>query len=742
MERNEALKRVMAALVARNIGRALSEIHNYLVVYPQNQPMAEFNALRNEYEIMARYWRQGYKDPQLEKNYNRLLQRVYTLYADLSHWRRISSSPFLSATYSQLMTSAYDWSVSTFRMEMESFVSNVAMVALEPENRQSQRLYELHVAHQKHMELLFNYLYTSRHWSEATSQAFEEMLLSPTIDSNDQQLLVSAITLSLLNTFDFEKFRLLVNVYSQSVDEPVRQRALVGWVMGRNYTLSAVFPEEREMVEHLLEDEQVCQELTELQIQMIYCMNAQSDHAKIQSEIIPDLLRNSNLRITRNGLEEKDEDPMEDILHPEASEERMEQMEQTIQKMVDMEKQGADIYYAGFSQMKRFPFFQRISNWFVPFSMNHPDLHEELSNNRSYKFLEGMLQVGTFCNSDKYSLVLAFSQVVDRLPMSLREAMQRGEMTMMGFSEIAKEQLSTPTYIRRMYLQDLYRFFRVFPHAAQFDHPFKPSEELGHVLFFASPLFRGTPLEHKFDKVVSLLMRQNRSDDAKRLLQCYSPESRTFAYYMMTKDYEQALMLQPENEKAMQGWARTLFARHEYEQAAAQYERLINKNPGKQSYELNRAVCLSSLGRYGEALQTLFRMNYERPDDMSVSRVLAWTLTCDGRYEQALTLYDKLTTDDANPNANPNVNVKAQRSTLNAPRSTLNTQQMVDDLLNKGFCHWFEGSDLSLAVSCFKRYLELTGETADAVLESEKELLTKKGISEPERLMMLDAIMQ
>lgn len=59
--------------------------------------------------------------------------------------------------------------------------------------------------------------------------------------------------------------------------------------------------------------------------------------------------------------------------------------------------------------------------------MNHPDLHEELSNNRSYKFLEGMLQVGTFCNSDKYSLVLAFSQVVDRLPMSLREAMQRGK---------------------------------------------------------------------------------------------------------------------------------------------------------------------------------------------------------------------------------------------------------------------------------------------------------------------------
>ena len=152
MERNEALKRVMAALATRNIGQALTEINNYLVVYPQSQPMAEFNALRNEYEIMARYWRQGYKDPQLGDNYSRLLQRVYSLYADLSHWRRINNSPFLSTTYSQVMTSSYDWSVSAFRQEMESFVSNVAMVALEPENQQKPRLLELYTAHHHRMD--------------------------------------------------------------------------------------------------------------------------------------------------------------------------------------------------------------------------------------------------------------------------------------------------------------------------------------------------------------------------------------------------------------------------------------------------------------------------------------------------------------------------------------------------------------------------------------------------------------
>ena len=81
---------------------------------------------------------------------------------------------------------------------------------------------------------------------------------------------------------------------------------------------------------------------------------------------MPDIMRNSNLTIGRLGIMEKEEDAIESILHQDADEKRMEQMEEKVRKMMDMQKQGSDIYFGGFSQMKRFPFFNDMVNWFTP----------------------------------------------------------------------------------------------------------------------------------------------------------------------------------------------------------------------------------------------------------------------------------------------------------------------------------------------------------------------------------------
>jgi tetratricopeptide (TPR) repeat protein len=731
MERNEGLKRVLAQLAQRNTGRALTELHNFFAAWPRPQAEGEIDALMAEYQTMTHYWRHGYKDPQLMENYELLLHRTYRLYADTSLWRRIGSSPFASTAYSNLILQSREWSVANVRQEMETFVSDVAMVELAPANKQDEHREALYARHYQQMSLLFDYIWTSRQWSDATAEAFEEMLLSPTIDNRDQQLLVSAVTLSLINTFDFVKFRMLVNVYRQSTDELVRQRALVGWVLGRNYTLSRVFPEERQLVNSLLEDEEAQKELAELQIQMIYTVNAESDHQKIQSEIMPDILKNNNFRITRHGIEEVEEDPLEDILHPEADDERMEKVEESFRKMVDMQKQGSDIYFGGFSQMKRFSFFRQISNWFIPFTLHHPEVVETMKRLHSNRFLQQLLATGPFCNSDKYSFVFAFSQVLERVPQNLREMLERGEATM---GEVADDEIRTPTYIRRMYLQDLYRFFRLFPSAGQFDHPFQTDGELGHVLFFASPLFKGTPLERHFDKVVTMLLRQKRYQDEERLLRNYSVESQGYMYWMakatmwsrgktmmpeqevlkvVKQCYEEALRLQPDSEKARQGLARTLFACKRYDEAIGLYDKLIEANPTKKNYELNRAVCLTNVGRYEEARNTLYRMNYEAPDDLNVLRVLAWTLTGEGKYEQALPMYERLTSDD---------------------------NHVADDFLNQGYCLWFAGQDIAGAVKSFRRYLTETEASADQVMENERELLERKGITEPEMQMMLDAI--
>ena len=169
-----------------------------------------------------------------------------------------------------------------------------------------------------------------------------------------------------------------------------------------------------------------------------------------------------------------------------------------------------------------------------------------------------------------------------------------------------------------------------------------------------------------------------------------------------------ALELDAKNERALYGIAKQRFLEEDYQGALGYYEQLRALQPEKHSYLLNHAVCLTKLLRYQDALKELYQLNFERPDDNRVNKVLAWTLTCDGRYEQAIKIYQQLVGEDL----------------------------QMEDLLNYGYCLWFSGQ-ISDAVDCFHRYLKETGEGKNTVLDSESALIKEKGITEAEQQMML-----
>ena len=213
---NEALKLVDKALLAGNVGKAIRQMENYLAAWPEQQTAEKLAEVREDYDRMVDYWQQGGEDPEREALYQRLLQRVYVVYANVMHYHRMKASPYQSSLYARVRQGQRDWSLTAIRQEMEGFVSNVAMLQLEPENKRATKSEALYKDHQQQMNQLFEYVLTSRQWSDSVGSQFTEMLTSPTIDSIDQQLLIASITLSLLNQFDMAKFRLLTEVYRQS----------------------------------------------------------------------------------------------------------------------------------------------------------------------------------------------------------------------------------------------------------------------------------------------------------------------------------------------------------------------------------------------------------------------------------------------------------------------------------------------------------------------------------------------
>ncbi len=702
-----ALERVFRQLLNGNAGLVINEVDTYLSAWPNPQSKEKLDILKQEYQLMTGYWQQGMKDPQREAQYQRLLQRLYVLCANISIHRHIEGSSFLQMLYSQVRQSGYVWSLDDIRKEMEDFVSDIAMLEFEPEQQRKEKSKTLYLHHQKKMNALFNYILTSRLWTESVGQDMKELLLSPTVDVIDQQLVISAITLSLMNRFDIVKFHVLLNVYQQSQDEEVRQHALVGWVFGIDDDFLPVYPELHSMMAELLQSEHVCQELTELQMQLVYSLNAERDTSTIQKEIWPDLLKSSSLKITRDGIKEE-EDELENILHPDAEEQRMEKLEASMQRMMDMQKQGVDIYFGGFSQMKRFPFFYDISNWLVPFYLQHPDISQYMEKLGSLAFLETLLKKGPFCDSDKYSLVIAFHQTYSNLPASMKDLLSRNELA--GVDPSLMEEEHTATYIRRMYLMNLYRFFRLFPNRSSLCNPFDTSrQELGMCLFFTSELFRRTPLEQQKRKVMVLLRKKQFHKTASLLLDTFPDEMHDVQYYLWRQSYAEALDLDPNNVLALVGHARQCYENGDYDESLADYDKLLLLRPDRENYLLNKAVCLVQMGEYDTAQQLLFQLNYKHPDDDSVKRALAWALTCDGKLQQALVFYDQL-------------------MGIEHPES--------DDYLNRGYCLWLLGN-ISEAAMSFRIYVREANYTLDQhVLFTETALLKRAGITDVEIKMM------
>ena len=716
---NNRLQDVYGHLLSRNLPNAMDAMENYLSTYLHETDRDRLYAIRSDFQLMADYWKRGYKDPQVTALYENLLRRMYALYVQVSLEQEVRSSTNVVLVYERIQNSLKEQSVKELQTQLEGFVSDVAILELEPAHTRKDKEKIIYQDHHCLMRDWFDYLWLSPLWSAEQTEDMERLLLAPTIDSCDQQLLISGMTLSVVNHFDVSKLKVLINVYKQTGDEGVRQRALVGWVLALGgKILPVLYPEVLSEIEAMLEDEAVCQELVELQQQIYLCQNAEKDHQTIQEEIMPELLNNSHFRVTRNGIEEMEEDSMEDILHPGAEEQRMEKLEENYRRMIDMQKQGSDIYFGGFSQMKRFPFFRDAINWFVPFYMEHPGIAEVTDKFASNRFLKVMMNAGPFCNSDKYSFLLAFSQVVERMPKDVLKMFENGEAVM---EDAMGKDTQTPAYIRRSYLQDLYRFYRLFNYRSQFCNPFM----MQYSLFFNNVIFSHTRLAPYFGEVVSSLMKLKRIDEAKAVLNNTDESQRDLKFYLITgyiaQNYrglfdsvkasvffQKALALDPKNERALYGIAKQHFMENDYQTALDYYEQLLALQPDKRSYLLNHAVCLTKLLRYQDALKELYQLNYENPDDRKVNKVLAWTLTCDGKYEQAIKIYQQL---------------------LDDPMQT-------EDLLNYGYCLWFSGN-MSDAAECFNRYLKETGEQKNHIIETERDLIEEKGITEAEQQMML-----
>lgn len=709
------------------LSSAITDLRTYTEARPYLMYGDGLDDVERDYRLMLDYMSRGFSDPQRENIYKELMMRLYRFTSNLQVQEWTRSVRFFSEARRKSVNESF--SPERVRLMLEGFVTDTAMLSLEPEDTRQAKSREIYSRHNSFMQALFCYIAVSPQWTESETEFYEQLLSSPTIDYNDAQMIVSATMLSAMNTMDTGKFRVLVRTYLNATDEKLRQKALVAWVLSLKAGRKLLEPVIRKYVDEALTHEGVADELADLQKQIVYCMNAEEDNARIQRDIMPDLMKNNNLNITRFGITEKEEDPMADVFDPGASDRAAEKVEESFRKMLNMQKNGSDIYFGGFSQMKRFPFFYNVANWFCPFYIEHPEIASAADKVRTTRLLVNLLNNGPFCDSDKYSFALALSTVIDHLPAEMKEMFSSADALGPALSE---EEMKQPAYIRRMILQDLYRFFRLYPDREGLRNPFSKDD----FIFADSTVFAGAQMEDKQTDLCRFMLKQKNRAALDKLVPMLKGDDPGSLY--LHAIYELNIRQQPEearryllslndiepsNRRVLSLLAKSYYMSRMYRETAECYKSMIALNPDDKTAALNYCVALSKLQisdksvNLDEAVNMLYKLDYETPDSKNIIRVLAWMLMEQGNLEKAEKEYGRLLGG---------------------------TDVETGDWLSAAYCQWLKG-DMAEAVKLLKEFDKLKRQTDGNCdlykeLSADKAFLCSHGISETDIHLVADIV--
>ena len=196
-------------LIHRNVGESLQLLRKRMTDLSITDYIQDVEEIENDYRIMCNSLSHNMRDPQGEIVYNQLLRRTYRLYANVRLAFIVKKRlPFIHCTN---VAKRFDISGETVAKSLENYVQDTAMASLSLGDTPNTSVARVNAMHQRYMDELFSSLLVASQWSDDKKQFYSELLISPMVDQDDTLLIVSALTMALLNVFDVNKWLTLGN---------------------------------------------------------------------------------------------------------------------------------------------------------------------------------------------------------------------------------------------------------------------------------------------------------------------------------------------------------------------------------------------------------------------------------------------------------------------------------------------------------------------------------------------------
>ena len=625
---------ILDALDQRELKTAFELLQGFISGTHAYSFQNKLNELTDTYQYMLRYFVEGTNDPMQEKIYANICAGAYEMADNLKH------------------NSLYIDSPQIYYATRRNLSVNSTETAMDIQQIRTKYELEDYKAYELSLEHLFNTLWTTAFLSEREINSVRKSLKSKTFPSPAKCQITSALLLGLQISFDKEKLYLLFDA-ALSTDSEVKIRALIAICLTL-YTYrrrTGCYPGISHRLEILGETPDFKRILTTIILRFILSRETEKVTHKLQEELIPEMMK-----LTPKGSGFSFIDPSElsgDDMNPEWKELLSDSnLSKKIEEYANLHEEGVDVMHSTFIHLKHFPFFRNISNWFLPFSSRHSALSDKQDIDVST--LETLMQATFMCNSDKYSLYFSLFQIPEahRNAMMTQLNSQMSEMNVQQNEELKSKKSETETIIGQ-YIQDLYRFYKLYPRHPEFNDVFSSTLQFHRLSILKTWLSDAESLLH----IAELYLRKGYYDNALTVYnQLMSQDTADEMLYQkrgycrqMTDDLDGALddylrseIINPQSKWVIRRIAGCYRALKQSGKALEFYLRLDQLSPDTVSVLINIGHCYLELKNYDEALKYYFKADYLEPDSQKALRAIAWCSFLTGKYSQARQYYGKI----------------------------------------------------------------------------------------------------
>lgn len=683
-------------------------------------------SLEDSYKYMLDYAAKGMADPGRENIYRSICSDILTNADRMArHWLRRESPTLYFNTLRVEGRPGSDSITSLLadHYKLEEKLSIFGMVADGTDNNDSFLLLKDKELIEKR---LFDRLWVSFPMHPEAAEAIRTVITTDRHSKDLRYMLLCALILGELQYHDDERMLLLMDAYLASNDNVLAMAALAGIMLGMYAHPSR--PLSSKVIERLdsvREKPSWPNDVKTVFMEFISTKDTERITRKMRDEVIPQVLKlrpdvskkfNAEDGIDIENLEENPE--WQELLDKSGITERLKELS-------DLQEEGADVFMGAFSQLKSFPFFNDIVNWFRLFNSSHSALGKD---NRADGTIMEMLSLSPMlCNSDKFSFALS----VVSMPEAQRK-MMTGQLEAQSahMAELSLASVATVPVARKMaakmFIQDMYRFFKLFRRKGEFLDPFTLDFNPGKVEYLRDELSDAATLgtvgefyfkRHYWKEAKAVLMSLAETQPPSALIYqklgyCYQKDGEIAA---ALECYEQAELLNAENH-----------------------------------WTLRRiATCHRLLGNLNKSLDYFLRVEKFYPDDVNLAMNIGHTLLEAGREKEAVDYYykadylDQSSTKAWRPLAWCLFRLKDFKASRRYYERILADKPVPEDYLNMGHLSLAE-NDFKDAVNYYSMYAELSPAGIDGLLKAiddDKETLLGVGIDKSIIPLVLDTIL-